>query len=567
VKTRRRLGEILLELGVLDESGLATALEFQKNRGIRLGEVLLELGLVHPRDLLRALANQFDLEFIDLDEVHVDVALAARIPEALARRHRAIPVHLEDDGRILVAMANPANVFALDDLRTILRTPVRAAMADPGQIDDAIDRSSLGDDQIRGVIRTALDETVTGEDELSGPVLRINERGDESPVVRLVDLLISKAVSERASDIHIEPTATDLRVRFRVDGMLREEFHPPRSLHTAILSRIKVMAAIDIAERRLPQDGRISINIGEGRIIDIRVATVPTVYGEAAVLRLLRRTSDQSGFDELGLMPDVRDRFQSIYRRPWGSVLVAGPTGSGKTTTLYAALRDLNDPSRNIITIEDPVEYRLDGVKQVQVNVKAGLTFANALRNFLRADPDVVLVGEIRDLETAEIGIEASLTGHLVLSSIHTNDASSTPLRLLEMGIEPFLLTASLRGVLAQRLLRRVCDRCAVPHLLLAGEAAALAVPEELRAADGTFAAIRGVGCNACSRTGYRGRFSAQEVLMMTPELTELVLSRASTASVERLAVEQGMVPLRTDALRKVALGWTSVEEVTRVIG
>jgi type IV pilus assembly protein PilB len=569
VTVRRRLGEILLELGVIDATQLDVALEEQRIRGLRLGETLLELGMVKPRELLRALASQYNLEFIDLDEVVVDQILAGRVPEALARRHRAVPVSLGEDGKVLVAMANPANVFALDDLRTILRMPVRAAMADPGQIDDLIDRSLHGDEQIRTAIRMALEEAGPVEDDSLGPVIRISERGgrDEAPVVRLVDLLINKAVQERASDIHIEATGTELRVRFRVDGMLTEVIRPPKQLQTALLSRIKVMADIDIAERRLPQDGRITVNLSDGRLIDVRVATVPTVHGESCVLRLLRRDSHQSSLVELGLLPEVREAFEAAYRHPWGAVLVAGPTGSGKTTSLYAALRDLNTPSRNIITIEDPVEYRLDGVKQVQVNNKAGLTFANALRNFLRADPDVILVGEIRDIETAEIAVEASLTGHLVLSSIHTNDSASTPMRLLEMGVEPFLVTSALRAVLAQRLVRRLCERCKVPVFVDAGQAAVRRIPVELRNASGGFDAFGPGGCGTCGGTGYRGRFSVQEVLTMTPDLSSMLLRNATATEVHDLAVAQGMIPMYIDGLRKVALGWTSLNEIERLVG
>ncbi|MGD9795384.1 MAG: GspE/PulE family protein [Acidimicrobiia bacterium] len=565
---RRRLGEILVELGIIDDDQLGRALSEQRERGIRLGEVLLELGMVRPRDLLRALANQFELDFVDLDEVIVDQALAGRVPEALARHHRAIPVGLDDEGNVIVAMANPVNVFALDDLRTILRMPVRAAMADPGQIDDIIARSLHGDEQIRGAIRVALDGA-TVEDEPVQSAVRVNERAadDDAPVVRLVDLIVKKAVQERASDIHIEPTERDLRVRFRVDGMLTEVLHPPRQLQTALLSRIKVMADIDIAEKRLPQDGRITMDLGDKRLIDIRVATVPTVHGESAVLRILRRDSHSATFADLGLLPETQARFEDCYRQPWGSVFVAGPTGSGKTTTLYGALRDLNEPTRNIITIEDPVEYRLEGIKQVQVNNKAGLTFANALRNFLRADPDVILVGEVRDKETAEIGIEASLTGHLVLSSVHTNDASSTPMRLLEMGVEPFLVTSSLRGVLAQRLLRRLCDRCRMPRSIDAGEASIRRIPLDLRNAVGGFDFFHPVGCPSCAGSGFRGRFSVQEVLVMSPELATLILQRANANAVEELACAQGMVPMRIDGLRKVALGWTSLEELERMVG
>ena len=355
-----------------------------------------------------------------------------------------------------------------------------------------------------------------------------------------------------------------LRVRYRVDGILREAMSPPKALQASLISRIKVMADLDITERRLPQDGRISSSAHEG--LDIRVATVPTVHGESAVLRLLGTSADHHRIDDIGFWPEQLDRYQAAYRRPWGTVLVTGPTGSGKTTTLYATLRELNEPSRNIVTIEDPVEYRLDGVKQVQVNARAGLTFATALRSFLRADPDVMLVGEIRDRETATIAAEASLTGHLVLSTLHTNDAASTPLRLLEMGVEPFMVTSTINAVLAQRLARRLCAACRVAATIPPTVAAGAGVPAQLLEKDGSFAAYRPGGCGRCSGTGYSGRVAIHEVLTMSPEVCDLVLDRASVDAVARCAVEQGMMTLFDDGMAKVGEGLTSVEEILRVI-
>ncbi len=561
---RRRLGEILVDEGVISAAQLDEALAVQERRGGRLGEVLLAEGMVRPRDLLRALALQFDLPFVDLDEVTVDLSLAARVPEQLARRYRALPITREGDV-VVVAMANPADVFAIDDIRTIVRADVKPVMADPEQIADVIARSGQGDEQVQEAIRLALRASQPAEE----PEVRQAPQPvavEDAPILRFVDLLIARAVQDRASDIHVEPSSEGLRIRFRVDGVLHEVMSPPKVLQAGILSRIKVMADIDIAERRLPQDGRVTMTVGD-RQVDLRVATVPTVHGEAAVIRILRRTSEHTRLSELGLLPDQRARFEAAFRNPWGAVVVTGPTGSGKTTTLYAALRELNHPSRNIITVEDPVEYRLDGIKQVQINPKAGLTFANALRSFLRADPDVILVGEIRDRETATIAIEASLTGHLVLSSLHTNDAASTPMRLLEMGVEPFLVTSSLRGVLAQRLARRLCDRCRVPTLLPAEEVEAIGIPDELRAPDGSFSCFRSAGCPACGHTGFRGRFAVHELLVMSDEVVHAVLARATSREVREEAIRAGMVTLRDDGLRKVAAGWTSLEELFRVIG
>ncbi len=564
VVSRRRLGEVLIEAGHLTPEQLEQALAAQKGSGRRVGEVLLDLGLISTGQLLSALAAQFGLDFLDLEQADIDRGMVQRIPEPLARRHRAVPV-MEEDGSAVVAMANPADVIALDDIRAILRMPVRPVMADPGQIDDVISRSSQGDEEVAAAIRHAVADVGTVDEESD---LRIvgGQESDDAPVVRFVDLMIGKALQDRASDIHVDPTSSGLRVRYRIDGVLHEVMHPPKSLHAGIISRIKVMSGIDIAEKRVPQDGRVSMAI-RGRALDLRVATVPTVYGEAAVMRILRRDDGLARLHELGMEPSQFERFTASFQRTWGIVLVTGPTGSGKTTTLYSALRELNDPSRNIMTIEDPVEYRMEGLKQVQVNNRAGLTFANALKSMLRADPDVVLVGEIRDKETATIAVEASLTGHLVLASVHTNDASSTPLRLVEMGVEPYLVVAGLRGVLAQRLARRLCDKCAQPAPMPAREALAAGVPEHLIDVAGHFPMMRAVGCHVCSDTGYRGRFAVTEFLDVSETIGQLVLDRAPTREVERAAVAEGMLTLREAGLHKVAQGLTTLEDLLRCIG
>jgi len=559
---RRRIGEVLVEQGSITEDRLSDALSIQSERGGRLGEVLLELELITAGDLRRALAVQHGLDFLNLDEIDLERDLIQRIPEPLARRHRAIPV-MTVDGVVVVAMVNPADVIALDDIRSILRVPLRPVMADPDQIDDVISRSSQGDEQVQSAIRLAVADVgdVNIEEEM-----RTANGIDDAPIVRFVDLMIGKAVQDRASDIHVEPLGTWLRVRYRIDGVLHEVMHPPKTLQAGIISRIKVMASIDISEKRVPQDGRISMVVG-GKAIDLRVATVPTVYGEAAVLRILRREDGLADLDTLGMETGQFARFTESFQRSWGIVLVTGPTGSGKTTTLYSALRELNDPSRNIMTIEDPVEYRLEGIKQVQVNNRAGLTFANALRSMLRADPDIVLVGEIRDKETATIAVEASLTGHLVLASVHTSDASSTPIRLIEMGVEPYLVVAGLRGVLAQRLVRRLCDKCSQPQVLGSTSAIAAGVPEQLISADGTFTVQRAVGCPSCAGTGYRGRFAVNEFLPLDETIAQLILERAPAHLIERHAVQQGMLTLRAAGMLKVAQGATTLEDLLRCIG
>ncbi|MGE0877590.1 MAG: GspE/PulE family protein [Acidimicrobiia bacterium] len=565
LSARPKLGEILTESGRIAPDDLQRVLSKQRN-GQRLGDALLEEGLIDPIDLLRALAKQFGLDFVDLDTISPDLSLVAQVPEAFARRHRAIPIVDEGD-RIVVAMANPADVFALDDIRVILRRDVRPVMADPSLIMEIIERVGRGDSQVQEAMRRAMADSGGGEDSVVRAVAAERTGGaDDAPIVQFVDLLIAKAVQDRASDIHIEPTGAGLRVRFRIDGVLVEAVHPPKNLQSGILSRIKVMADIDIGERRIPQDGRASMEVG-GRTIDLRVATVPTVYGEAIVMRILHRGANRVGMDDLGFLPRQLEVFKTLYKRSWGALFVTGPTGSGKTTTLYGTLQELNQPDRNIITIEDPVEYRMDGIKQVQVNNKAGLTFAAALRSFLRADPDIILVGEIRDKETATIAVEASLTGHLVLSTLHTNDAASTPLRLLEMGVEPFLVTSAVHGVLAQRLARKLCERCREPVVMSAVDAEALHVPADLRDSMGGFHHFRSVGCSQCAGTGYRGRFAIHELLPVTEEISSLVLQRVSSEHIRRTAVEQGMITLHEDGMRKVAMGLTAPEELVRVIG
>ncbi len=560
----RRLGEVLIDLGVLSPQQLENALVTQKIRGGRIGEVLLDLGMIGPIDLVRSLAEQFGLEFVDLDHVEIDRALAQRIPQPLARRHRAVPIS-ENDGVALVAMANPADVIALDDVRSILRMPVRPVMADPGQIGELVSRSSTDDAQVQDAIRQAMADVGANEPDETQVSVQSESSLDDGPIVRFVDLMINRAVQERASDIHIEPTGNGLRVRYRVDGVLHEVMHPPKNLHAGIISRIKVLASIDIAEKRVPQDGRASISSG-GRSIDLRVATVPTISGEAAVIRLLRRDDDLSRLEELGMEPSQFERFHASLTRTWGIVLVTGPTGSGKTTTLYSALRELNEPSVNILTVEDPVEYHLEGIKQMQVNPRAGLTFGVALRSLLRADPDILLVGEIRDRETAIIAVEASLTGHMVLASLHTNDSASTPLRLVEMGVEPYLVVAGLRGVLAQRLVRRLCDRCRTPAFLDGREALAAGIPPTMFNDDGRFHMHRAVGCAACSDTGYRGRFAVNEYLDVSEKIGQMILDGEPAVALNRQAQNEGMIGLRDSGLARVAAGDTTLEELIRCI-
>ena len=559
---RRRLGDILVSEGALDEGGLAQALEIQGETGERIGIILLETGLVSRVALLRAVAAQVGVTFVDLDAQAVDWGAASTIPVGLARRHQALPIGFEGDD-VVVAMANPSDVFALDDIRSVTGRKLRPVLAEPEQLQRAIDRLGTDATEVAAAIKLAVDDK-GADDALESPASMLGT-SEDAPIVRFVELMIGKAVTDHASDIHVEPAADGLRIRFRIDGVLHDAMHAPMSIRAGIVSRLKIMGDIDIAERRLPQDGRATLRVS-GRAIDLRIVTIPTIHGESAVLRILDKGNVPLSLDQSGFLPDTLARFRSAYEKPWGTVLVTGPTGSGKTSTLYATLRELNDSSRNIITVEDPVEYRLEGVKQVQVNGKAGLTFANALRSFLRADPDVLLVGEIRDAETAVLAAEASLTGHLVLSTLHTNDAASTPLRLLEIGLEPFMVTSALQCVLGQRLARRLCDRCKEPFDPDGASLHAAGWSPELVGSDVVPAFHRAVGCQACAHTGYRGRFAIHEVLLSSEELCRLVITGAHVSEVSDLARAEGMRTMREDGLVKAALGMTTFEELARVV-
>ena len=447
------LGTMLMRAGLISQAQLDAAVVEHNARSKPLGRVLIESGVVSETDVVRSLALQVGLEYVDLSDLTVDASAVGVVSECVARRYQAIPIAWRD-GRLVVAMADPSNVFALDDIRAVAGVEAISVVATPTQIAETIDRYFRLDTEVDSVAQLAADEHEDDE-----TITSISSVVEDAPIVKFVTLLISQAVGDRASDIHVEPTETDLRIRFRIDGVLHEVMRSPRSIHSGVISRLKVMADINIAERRIPQDGRISIKVG-GKPIDLRVATLPTVYGEKVVLRILDKSQALLRLEELGFLPEQLDRFATAYRKPYGTILVTGPTGSGKSTTLYATLNILNEAHRNIITVEDPVEYRMAGINQVQVHAKAGLTFSSALRSILRSDPDVLLVGEIRDRETAVIGIEAALTGHLVLSTLHTNDSASTPMRLVEMGVEPFLVTSALDAVVAQRLARKLCPNC-----------------------------------------------------------------------------------------------------------
>jgi type IV pilus assembly protein PilB len=562
--TAPALADVLVASGQVTREEMEAALREQAATGRSLGEILTELGLVTEEDLIRAMAAEVGLEFVDLNEYPIDLKAVQLIPESLARRHHVLAIGFRGDTPV-VGMANPSNVFALDDLRTLIGREIHTVVCSPGQVNDYITRLYRHDKEADLAAKSAVLQTAASEATQAAELTDLHAVVEDAPIVKYVNLILRQALQERASDVHIEPTADDLRIRFRIDGVLHDVTRSPKAIQSGVTTRLKVMANLDIAEHRVPQDGRISLTAG-ARQIDLRVATLPTVHGEKVVMRVLDKSNAMLNLSELGFLPDVLKRYETAYRKPYGTILVTGPTGSGKSTTLYATLNILNSPERNLITVEDPVEYQLSGINQVQVNPKAGLTFAGALRSILRSDPDIVLVGEIRDRETAVIAVEAALTGHLVLSSLHTNDAAGTPMRLIEMGVEPFLVGSALDCVLAQRLARQLCDTCSEPYEPTADELAAFGWSDDDAPSQGKPHFRRAVGCQACSRTGYRGRLALHEILLVDEDIERAIIARASGEEIQRLAIGKGMVSLRHDGLRKAALGLTSLEEVLRVV-
>ncbi|WP_062133624.1 GspE/PulE family protein [Demequina aestuarii] len=553
----KQLGSILLEDGVLTEEQLLDAIDEQQARGQSLGRTLVELGMISEGQLVRALASQVGMEFVELGEYAVDRAAVSMVPAAVCRRHNALPIAIVD-GLLRVAMSNPGNVVAVDDFRTITGMAVTPVVAAHDDVTGAIDRYCRSDAELEDLQEELSENEVNLDDDL----LSGSASEDDAPIVRFVNLLISQAVQDRASDIHIEPTEKDLRVRYRIDGVLHEMQHASKAIANGVTSRLKIMSDIDIAERRKPQDGRLSVN-HQGRKIDLRVATLPTVWGEKVVMRILDNSTATLDLEDLGIREKNYEAYARTFTKPYGMILVTGPTGSGKSTTLYATLNQITRPEINVITVEDPVEYRIPGINQVQVNPKAGLTFASALRSILRADPDVVLVGEIRDHETAQIAIEAALTGHLVLSTLHTNDAPSALTRLIEMDIEPFLVGSAIDCVVAQRLARRLCTNCAVEYQMDEAE-----IPTSVEWVPGTPPPVvfRPEGCQRCSNTGYRGRVALHEVMVVDEDLERLAVARASSAEITRMARSHGMESLLMDGWAKVLEGTTSVEELLRVV-
>ena len=554
----KQLGDVLLERGLATPEQVYEASQEQRRVGRSMGRVLVDQGVLTESNLVAALAAQIGLDFIDLGDVLIDPSAVALVPGAVCRRHMLVPVRFVEN-KLVIAMADPANVIALDDVRTIAKVDLKPVVSTRGDVMAAIARAYRAGDELDS-LSTAIEVRNPEEEE---DLSRIREVMEDAPIVKFVNLLITQGIQDGASDIHIEPAENDLRVRFRIDGVLHEVMHSPKSIQSGVISRLKIMADINIAERRIPQDGRLSVN-AYGRKVDLRVATLPTVWGEKVVMRILDNSTAMLDLQDLGFTGGNFDRYQTSYSKPYGMILVTGPTGSGKSTTLYSTLHQINKPEVNIITVEDPVEYRLPGINQVQTHAKAGLTFAAALRSILRADPDVVLIGEIRDHETAQIAIEASLTGHLVLATLHTNDAPSAVTRLIEMGIEPFLVGSALDCVLAQRLARRLCGKCKEEYTPTAETLAAARFPWNPEEPIPTL--YQAVGCSSCAKTGYKGRVALHEVMSVTEAVEQLAVERASSATIEAMAHSEGMVSLRLDGMHKVREGMTSLDEILRVV-
>ncbi len=550
VNQKKRLGDILIERGLITEETLKKALTAQEKTGEKLGELLLKMGLIKEEDLYSALSEIYNVPYVNLEEIVIDSDVVKLIPEHICRRYKIIPIKLNGD-KILLAMSNPVNIYALDDVRIITGRDVEPVLASEGQINQALDRIYTIQ---KGLEETLLD-IAPGEEETETTVEVLE---DEAPVVRLVNLTITQAVQEGASDIHIEPTENEVKVRFRVDGVLYDVMSPPKKIFPTLVARIKILANMDIAERRLPQDGRFRVT-SQGKIIDFRVSSLPTIHGEKIVLRLLDRSAPLIGLEKLGFTEDVLRNFEWLIQRPYGMILVTGPTGSGKTTTLYSALAKINTPEKNIITVEDPVEYQFNRINQVQVNAKIGLTFANGLRSILRQDPDIIMIGEIRDKETAEIAVQSALTGHLVLSTIHTNDSAGAIARLMDMGIEPFLISSSVIGILAQRLARRICSRCKVPKQATEEEIKVLKLSEN-------DIIYEGKGCEVCRHTGYRGRIGIFELLMVDDEIRAMIVDKVPANVIRDTAVKKGMRTLWEDAKLKVKNGITTYSEILRTV-
>jgi type IV pilus assembly protein PilB len=557
----RFLTDVLIDLGFCDRERVDAAIGEARAAGLPPERILLDQHSISQEHLSRAIAERHGLDHLDLGVFKVDMAAVNQITASAAKRYGAVPVAYADEQTLVLAMSDPANVLAADDIALMTHMEVKPAVASAEDISSLISRMNRFED----AVQEAVEEGEEGASPLE--VVDLRESAEDAPVIKLVHSIIAEAAERGASDIHFEPTpdekgrARELRVRMRVDGVLTDEMAVPKRMVAGVISRIKIMADLDISERRIPQDGRVGLTV-EGRHVDVRAVTLPSVHGESVVLRILDKENIELDLEKLGMREHELDRFRRSFNRAHGAVLVTGPTGSGKSTTLYAALSELNSPERGIITIEDPVEYQLEGVTQIQINPKAGLSFATGLRSMMRADPDVLMVGEIRDRETAQIAVEGALTGHMVLSTLHTNDAPSAITRLIEMGIEPFLVASALDAVVAQRLARTLCTHCKKRTIVPAA-----VLRDHGFNAQFDIEAYEAVGCVRCNGMGYRGRVGLYEVMTMSDEIRALTLERAAAEQIAAIANQQGMGRLREDGLEKVKAGVTSMSEIARVTG
>ncbi|MCS6950487.1 MAG: type II secretion system ATPase GspE [bacterium] len=567
------IGEIFVRAGLITREQLATAVEKQKQLQSHenIGELLVDMGLITERDRVRCMGEHWGVAYVDLSQQPPEPEAVRLLAQDIARRFKAIPISLQN-GRLMVAMVNPLDIFAIDEIRLITGKDVEPVIATEEDVLNALNTAYRQEAAVTDVLSQVVREIDDAQVQVQSPsrveeeenlsVEQLRELSEDAPVVRLANLIITKAIQDKASDIHVEPAKEYVKVRYRIDGIMQDAMVLPKRVQASLISRFKIMADMDIAEKRVPQDNRISAVI-DGKTFDFRVSTLPSVHGEKVVMRVLDRSSITVDFHKLGMLPYTLEMFESMISRTYGIILVTGPTGSGKSTTLYSVLSKLNSGEKNILTIEDPVEYELPGLTQVNVNPRAGMTFAAGLRAMLRQDPDIIMVGEIRDAETAIIAIEAALTGHLVLSTLHTNDAPGAVARLLDMGVEPFLIASSLVGVLAQRLLRTICTKCKEPYVPPRDAMQRLGMNLE---GNSNVTFYRGRGCEVCKGTGYKGRTGIYELMPVTDKVRELILARASSYAIREAAIEAGMRTLREDAMQKILLGITTLEESLRVI-
>ncbi|HYH03083.1 MAG TPA: ATPase, T2SS/T4P/T4SS family [Bacillota bacterium] len=562
IVNRQRLGDLLVQTGVITPEQLNEALEEQKRTGQRLGNILVKNGYFTEHNLIEVLEFQLGIPHVVLAKRHIEPEVLALVPENLVKKYKVFPVE-KIQNRLILGMMDPTDIFALDDLRLTLNMEIQPVIITEEDLNQAINKYYGISNSVKEVFKD-LDVEIEEIKQDEAAVDEVQTAIDEAPIVRLVNLVITQAVKERASDIHIEPTEKEVVIRYRVDGSLKQEMTSPKNTQAAIISRVKIMSGMNIAEKRIPQDGRIQIKV-EQVAVDLRVSSIPTVFGEKIVMRILYKGNILTKMEKLGFLPDTLEKFRAVYNQPHGIILVTGPTGSGKSTTLSAVLNELNSPEDNIMTVEDPVEYQIPGVNQVQVNVKAGLTFASALRSFLRQDPDIIMVGEIRDQETAQIATQAALTGHLVLSTLHTNDAPSSITRLVDMGIEPFMVASTIVAVLAQRLIRGICPDCKTPYRMAPDDPYYPIVVSAL----GDFPPDRlifyqGRGCRQCGGSGYSKRLAIHEVFIMNSELRSLIIKNVPSGVLKENAVRTGMRNLFQDGIVKALEGKTTVEEVVK---